>query len=150
MRAWTDYPFTWLGDTAHKVAPVREIRVLEYDGNKYCRVRVVTDEPIVLAGRGLNYFDEIKSGYVYQRAGRQGEVPCVTIRRLDRLALNRENDLRRDQIIAHLAKTPGQQCTQIARALALEACDIASDLRALKQSGVLISTGSKPRQWRVM
>lgn len=66
MKAWTDYPFTWLGDTAGEISPVREIKVLSYDGNKYCRIMVNGGE------------DEIKSGYIYQSEGRYGEVPCLT------------------------------------------------------------------------
>ena len=56
MKAWTDYPFTQLQDEAGKNAPVREIEVLSYDGDKYCRVRVCGHE------------DEIKAGYIYQRS----------------------------------------------------------------------------------
>ena len=66
MKAWTDYPFTWLGDTALQRAPVREIEVLSYDDNKYCHIRVDGGE------------DEIKSGYIYQREGRIGKVPVIT------------------------------------------------------------------------
>ena len=36
MKAWTDYPFTFIGDIPQKKAPIREIEVLGYDGNKYC------------------------------------------------------------------------------------------------------------------
>lgn len=71
MKAWTDYPFTWLGDTAGEKAPVREIEVLSYDdNNKYCRIKVCDGE------------DEIKAGYIYQREGRYGEVPPITRRQL--------------------------------------------------------------------
>ena len=63
MKAWTDYPFTWLGDTSGEKAPVREIEVLSYDDNKYCRIKVCDGE------------DEIKAGYIYQREGRYGEAP---------------------------------------------------------------------------
>lgn len=70
MKAWTDYPFTRLGDTAGKKAPVREIEVLSYDGNKYCRIKVCGEE------------DSIKAGYIYPREGRLGEVPPITRRQL--------------------------------------------------------------------
>ena len=53
MLAWTDYPFTWLGDKAGQGAPIRQIEVLSYDDNKYCRVKV------------CGGFDEIKAGYIY-------------------------------------------------------------------------------------
>lgn len=78
MKAWTDYPFTWLGDTAGEEAPVREIEVLSYDDNKYCRIRISGEE------------DEIKAGYIYQREGRCGEVPTITRRQLAMLVPNVE------------------------------------------------------------
>ena len=70
MKAWTDYPFIELGDAASKSAPVREIQVISYDGDKYCRVQV----------EGLEH--EIKSGYVYTKAGVYGQVPKITRRQL--------------------------------------------------------------------
>lgn len=73
MKAWTDYPFDQLQDEAYKKAPVREIEVLSYDGDKYCRVRVCGHE------------DEIKAGYIYQRKGRFGEVPHLTQAQLAKL-----------------------------------------------------------------
>ena len=66
MKAWTDYPFPYLGDTAGQKAPVREIEVLSYDDDKYCRIKVCGQE------------DEIKAGYIYQSEGRLGEVPPIT------------------------------------------------------------------------
>ena len=73
MKAWTDYPFAHLQDEAGKKAPVREIEVLSYDGDKYCRVRVCGHE------------DEIKAGYIYQLEGRFGEVPQLTREQLAKL-----------------------------------------------------------------
>lgn len=78
MKAWTDYPFTWLGDIAGQKAPVREIEVLSYDDDKYCKIKVGDGE------------DEIKSGYIYQHAGRLGEVPTITQKQLAALVSNRE------------------------------------------------------------
>jgi len=78
MNAWTDYPFTWLGDTAGMEAPAREIDVLSCDDNKYCRIKVCGGE------------DEIKSGYIYQAEGHYGEVPPITRRQLVMLAHNAE------------------------------------------------------------
>ena len=66
MKAWTDYPFIWLGDIPHQEAPIREIKVLSYDGDKYCRIVVNDNE------------DEIKSGYIYQNKGRYGETSVIT------------------------------------------------------------------------
>lgn len=65
MKAWTDYPFAELGDTPGREAPVREITVLSYDSDKYCRVLVGGVET------------EIKAGYVYSSPGRYGEVEVV-------------------------------------------------------------------------
>lgn len=75
MKAWTDYPFIFLGDTAGRKAPVREIDVLSYDGDKYCRIRVC----------GMT--GEIKAGYIYQSKGRLGEVPALTQEQLEELVL---------------------------------------------------------------
>ena len=41
MRAWTDYPFIQLGDLENKKAPIREIEVVSYDGDKYCDIVVL-------------------------------------------------------------------------------------------------------------
>jgi hypothetical protein len=65
MKAWTDYPFIQLGDIAYQEAPIREIEVLSYDGDKYCRIIVC----------GIH--EEIKSGYIYQEPGRCREVPGI-------------------------------------------------------------------------
>lgn len=63
MRALTDYPIVSLGDRPHSEAPVREVEVLSYDGDKYCRVRVGGVE------------ESIKSGYIYQLPGRCSNQP---------------------------------------------------------------------------
>ena len=70
MRAWTDYPIVSLGDRPHSDAPVREVEVLSYDGDKYCRVRVGGVE------------ESIKSGYLYQLPGRcNNQTPPVQLTR---------------------------------------------------------------------
>ena len=74
MKAWTDYPFAQMQDEAGKKAPVREIEVLSYDGDKYCRVRVCGHE------------DEIKAGYIYQSEGRYGEVAQISREQLKKLS----------------------------------------------------------------
>lgn len=53
MRLFTDYPFTELGDTPHVRAPIRCVRLLGFDGNKYAK--------ILVEGRLLT----VKSGYLY-------------------------------------------------------------------------------------
>jgi hypothetical protein len=72
MKAWTDYPFTGLGDIPGYDAPVRQIEVFLYDGDKYCTVKVYD----------LEHEAEIKRCYIYQKSGRLGEVPAVTEKQL--------------------------------------------------------------------
>lgn len=76
MKAYTDYPFEFLGDEPYKTAPIRECTVVNYDGNKYC--------DILVEGRKAN----IKAGYIYQKHGRLGEVPAVDEKALPRKELN--------------------------------------------------------------
>jgi hypothetical protein len=70
MKAWTDYPIVQLGDIEDELAPVRECKVLSYDGDKYCEVEV---------GGVKTMF---KAAYIYEREGRLGSVPRITNRRL--------------------------------------------------------------------
>ncbi len=66
--AWTDYPITALGDKPYVEAPIREITLLSYDGDKY--VTVSTEDGSI---------HEIKAGYCYTKPGRSGEVPTVPL-----------------------------------------------------------------------
>ena len=62
---WTDYPIASLGDGRDKPAPIREVEVIAYDGDKYCDVKVPgLDEPV-----------SIKAGYLYTRPGRYFDEP---------------------------------------------------------------------------
>ena len=70
MKAWTDYPFTELGDIEYQKAPVREVRIISYDGNKYCHIEVGGIE------------SSVKLGYLYQKPGRLYEVPKVSVWKL--------------------------------------------------------------------
>ena len=63
VYAFTDYPLVALGDIAGQKAPIRRVEPLSFDGNKYVRVR--------FEGRVF----EFKSGYLYTKPGRLGEVP---------------------------------------------------------------------------
>lgn len=65
MIAYTDYPIVVLGDKIHKEAPIRQVKVLDYDGNKYCNV--LLDGIVVV----------VKAGYLYKEPGRCGEVECI-------------------------------------------------------------------------
>lgn len=73
MKAYTDYPFEELGDIAYKGAPVREVKILSYDNDKYCEIEV----------EGI--LTEVKSGYLYKSPGRYGEVPFVEVKDLEML-----------------------------------------------------------------
>ena len=63
MKAWTDYPIVELGDAPHVEAPIREVEILSYDGDKYCRVLVDGVEK------------SIKAGYLYRAPGRCSVKP---------------------------------------------------------------------------
>lgn len=70
MKAWTDYPITELGDEGGKEAPIREVEVQSWDGERYCTVFV---DGIITS---------IKAGYLYERAGRFGKVPAIDVSKL--------------------------------------------------------------------
>lgn len=55
MKAFTDYPIIELGDAPYVGAPIREVDLLSYDGDKYCRVSVGGIEK------------SIKAGYIYKK-----------------------------------------------------------------------------------
>ena len=63
MKFWTDYPIEELGDTPGMLAPIRQVTLLSYDGDKYVKVEVA----------GIK--TEFKSGYLYTEAGRFHYVP---------------------------------------------------------------------------
>ena len=73
MKAYTDYSITELGDTEGRLAPIREVTVFSYDGNKYCSVEV----------EGVR--KQIKAGYIYMAPGRVTETPSLTRRQLIQL-----------------------------------------------------------------
>jgi hypothetical protein len=70
MKAYTDYPIIELGDKAGKKAPVREVEIISYDGDKYVTVLVE------------NIQTEIKTGYIYETKGRFGEVKSINVRNI--------------------------------------------------------------------
>lgn len=74
---WTDYPFVELGDTPYQEAPIRQVRVLSYDQNKYVMVEV--------GGKIL----EVKTGYLYQSRGRYGQVKHCNRRKFERMIPDR-------------------------------------------------------------
>lgn len=70
MKAWTDYQFQWLENKAGEISTVREIEVISYEGEEYCKIKV--------GGK----FDTIRCNFIYQKPGRFGEVPQITRRQL--------------------------------------------------------------------
>ena len=67
LKAFTDYPFAWMGDVEGEIAPVRECTVHSYDGDKYCKITV----------EGVS--TEVKSGYLYKTKGRFGKVKQIDV-----------------------------------------------------------------------
>lgn len=62
MKAYTDYPILELGDISGEDAPIREVKILCYDGDKRCKVIV----------QGVQ--EEIKTGYLYIAPVRSDEA----------------------------------------------------------------------------
>ena len=75
ITAWTDYPIKDAGDLPCKEAPIRECKVLKYDGNKYCLVKVT----------GVSQLQTIKAGYLYVAPGRLLNVKSISISSLKEL-----------------------------------------------------------------
>ncbi len=72
VYAYTDYPMIALGDISGQEAPIRRVRVLAQDGDKYVLVETVDVE------EGMHpHRESIKLGYCYVEPGRSGEVRCV-------------------------------------------------------------------------
>jgi hypothetical protein len=67
MKAYTDYPFSELGDEPYKEAPIRECVVIRFDGDKYCDIEI--------EGKKLS----VKYGYLYNSPGRCGEVKHIDL-----------------------------------------------------------------------
>ena len=74
FSCWTDYPFVQLGDTPGQQAPMRQVWVMSYDGDKRATVSLP----------GLHIV-EIKGGYLYRKRGRYGQVKTVNRRKLERM-----------------------------------------------------------------
>jgi hypothetical protein len=64
MKYYTDYPFYELGDEAGKRAPVREIKVIGWYGDKYVDITV----------EGVKC--DIKAGYIYVQRKRLNWRTC--------------------------------------------------------------------------
>jgi len=75
ITAWTDYPFVELGDVPRQLAPIRHVKVISFDGNKYAEVS--------FADCGDRLY--VKAGYLYRQRGRLGQVKKVNFRKLQRM-----------------------------------------------------------------
>ncbi len=75
ITGWTDYPIIEIGDISGKKAPIRRIRVLSFDNNKYAKVEIL----------GYAVTVEIKAGYLYSKRGRCGHVKTISFRKLERM-----------------------------------------------------------------
>ena len=65
MKVFTDYPFDNI-DEPYKEAPIREVVIVAYDGNKYCEVKFG------------EVYQDVKRGYLYKTPCRCGDEPCLT------------------------------------------------------------------------
>jgi hypothetical protein len=79
ITGWTDYPFVELGDTAGVEAPIRRVKVISYDGDKYARIAVI----------GTEVETEIKGGYLYGKPIRCPSYADVPKRYDQRYRINR-------------------------------------------------------------
>ena len=75
ITGWTDYPVTEIGDISGQKAPIRRIRVISFDNDKYAKVMIL----------GYAITIEIKAGYLYSKPGRCGAVKCISFRKLERM-----------------------------------------------------------------
>jgi len=73
MIAWTDYPL--YPEEANKEAPIREVVVISYDGDKYAVIQFESEKI------------QIKAGYLYTGYGRISEVPQVSMEELNKLPM---------------------------------------------------------------
>lgn len=77
INCWTDYPIGALGDAPYVKAPVRKVRVISWDGDKYCCVSVSDGEKEV--------HTNFKRWYLYTQEGRNEEVPQISKEELSNL-----------------------------------------------------------------
>lgn len=75
ITGWTDYPISEIGDIPYKEAPIRRIRVISFDNDKYAKVEIL----------GYAVTVEIKRCYLYSKRGRCDTVKCISFRKLERM-----------------------------------------------------------------
>jgi len=74
MLLYTDYPL--FEEERGKIAPIREVTLLSYDGDKYVH--------IVFNGK----LYEVKACYIYYQKGRLNEVPQVSYDTLKHITID--------------------------------------------------------------
>ncbi len=88
MKLYTDYPIRGLDDSDID-APIREIKILHYDHNKYVTILVCGVE---------NITDSIKLGYIYKEPKRLGETPGLTHEEVEQILADKYKYKNKDQI----------------------------------------------------
>jgi len=76
---FTDYPFSEIGDIPYENAPIRLCWIIDWDRNKYATILLVGHVGIF----------SVKSGYLYKKPGRLGQVKSYTNKELDLLMKDR-------------------------------------------------------------
>lgn len=77
-KIYTDYSFViQLGDKPRQQAPIREVKILAYDGNKYVTIEVE------------GWLADVKFGYLYYEPKRCGETPFVTPKEIEAILKSR-------------------------------------------------------------
>ena len=77
ITGWTDYPIVGLGDLDGQTAPIRRVKVIDYDGDKYATVEVYDSDGNVAVTTSF------KAGYIYGKRGRNGQVKPINSDKLN-------------------------------------------------------------------
>lgn len=80
--AYTDYPFTELGDTAGEKAPIRKCQILTWDRNKYCDILVLFEDD---DGDLRGHINNIKQFYLYKNEAQIDDGIQFTDKELEEL-----------------------------------------------------------------
>ena len=80
ISCWTDYPIKELGDEDYQQAPLRQVIVLNYDGDKYVNVQLKSHPGIVVS---FNY------RYLYTN---NTDYKCVNHRKISRMINQQTKD----------------------------------------------------------
>lgn len=82
IDAYTDYPITEYGDIENEIAPIRKVKILTYDRDKYCEVMVfqVDDD-----GNLRDIITSFKACYLYKNEARLEEGILFTDKEIETL-----------------------------------------------------------------